>query len=146
MGSSTWTSTSAAVRSSGFSAAPVPGKTTTIRLLLGLIRASAGTARVLDATPGRTRPSSTDRWRISGAIRATFRSSPLANNSINLARLRGLSPRARRVLAERLEVVQPPRSRKLSRGNRQKIGVVAVFMGAEPLLVLTSPPAGSTLD
>ena len=34
------------------------------------------------------------------------------------------------------------RINRLSRGNRQKIGVVAAFMGREPLLVLDEPTSG----
>jgi len=32
--------------------------------------------------------------------------------------------------------------KKLSRGNRQKVGVVQVFMGTEPLLVMDEPSTG----
>ena len=118
------------------------GKTTTIRLLLGLIRPSAGRASVL----GR------DAWADAPAIHrhvAYLGSDPgylgeltPAEQLDYLARLRGLPRGTWRPLAERLELDPAVRIRKLSRGNRQKIGVVAVFMGAEPLLVLDEPSSG----
>jgi ABC-2 type transport system ATP-binding protein len=45
-------------------------------------------------------------------------------------------------MAERLELDTSVRIRKLSRGNRQKIGVVAAFTGDAPLLVLDEPTTG----
>jgi ABC-2 type transport system ATP-binding protein len=59
-----------------------------------------------------------------------------------LASLRGLPRRAWGPVAERLELDTSVRIRKLSRGNRQKIGVVAAFMGHEPLLILDEPTSG----
>ena len=59
-----------------------------------------------------------------------------------MARLRGLSPGAWRPMAERLELDPTVPIRKLSRGNRQKVGVVQVFMGDEPLLVMDEPTSG----
>ena len=59
-----------------------------------------------------------------------------------LAELRGLPRRCWQQLAERLELDPTVRIRKLSRGNRQKIGVVAAFMGHEPLLILDEPTSG----
>jgi ABC-2 type transport system ATP-binding protein len=59
-----------------------------------------------------------------------------------LAELRGLPRRVWAPLVERLELDPTVRIRKLSRGNRQKIGVVAAFMGREPILVLDEPTSG----
>jgi ABC-2 type transport system ATP-binding protein len=59
-----------------------------------------------------------------------------------LARLRGLPRGVWKTLAERLGLEPAVQVRKLSRGNRQKIGVVAVFMGQEPLLVMDEPTTG----
>jgi ABC-2 type transport system ATP-binding protein len=59
-----------------------------------------------------------------------------------LAHLRGLPGGAWRGLAERLELDPSIPTRKLSRGNRQKIGVVAAFMGHEPLMVMDEPTTG----
>lgn len=59
-----------------------------------------------------------------------------------MARLRGLPKGAWRNVAERLELDPTVQVRKLSRGNRQKVGVVQVFMGEEPLLVMDEPSSG----
>jgi ABC-2 type transport system ATP-binding protein len=59
-----------------------------------------------------------------------------------LAALRGLPKRAWAVMAERLELDSSVRIHRLSRGNRQKIGVVAAFMGHEPIVVLDEPTSG----
>jgi ABC-2 type transport system ATP-binding protein len=45
-------------------------------------------------------------------------------------------------MAERLELDPGVQIRKLSRGNRQKVGVVQAFMGEEPLLVMDEPTSG----
>ena len=59
-----------------------------------------------------------------------------------MARLRGLPDGAWRPVAERLELDPTVPVRKLSRGNRQKVGVVQAFMGDEPLLVMDEPTSG----
>jgi ABC-2 type transport system ATP-binding protein len=118
------------------------GKTTTIRLLLGFLRPSGGRAMIF----GR------DAWTDAAAIHervAYLGSDPgylggltAAEQLDYLGALRGL-PRGRwRAVAERLDLDPTVRIRKLSRGNRQKIGVVAAFMGDEPLLVLDEPTTG----
>jgi ABC-2 type transport system ATP-binding protein len=59
-----------------------------------------------------------------------------------LARLRGLPTRAWRPIAQRLDLDPTVQVRKLSRGNRQKVGVVQAFMGEEPVLVMDEPTSG----
>jgi ABC-2 type transport system ATP-binding protein len=118
------------------------GKTTTIRVLLGFLRATAGEARLFGL----------DAFADAAAIHrdvAYLGSDPgflgeltAAQQLDYLARLRGLAPRCWASLAERLELDATVRIRRLSRGNRQKIGVVAAFMGAEPLLILDEPTSG----
>jgi ABC-2 type transport system ATP-binding protein len=118
------------------------GKTTTIRLLLGFLRPTAGEARLL----GR------DAFRDAATIRgnvAYLGSDPgflgeltAAEQLDYLAALRRLPHRAWAPLAERLELDPHVRIRRLSRGNRQKIGVVAAFMGHEPLVILDEPTSG----
>ncbi len=118
------------------------GKTTTIRLLLGFLRPTAGGVRVL----GR------DAFGEAAAIHAQvsylgsdpgFLGELTAAEQLDyLGRLRGLPRRAWGPLAERLELDPTVRIKRLSRGNRQKIGVIAAFMGREPLLVLDEPTSG----
>ncbi len=118
------------------------GKTTTIRLLMGFLRPTSGGATIF----GR------DCWRDAPAVHraAAYVASepgylgnlPGADQLDYLARLRGLERRAWRPLAERLELDPTVPIRRLSRGNRQKVGVVAAFMGSEPLLILDEPTSG----
>jgi ABC-2 type transport system ATP-binding protein len=59
-----------------------------------------------------------------------------------MARLRGLPRGAWRSIAQRLDLDPTVQVRKLSRGNRQKVGVVQAFMGDEPLLIMDEPTSG----
>jgi ABC-2 type transport system ATP-binding protein len=118
------------------------GKTTTIRMLLGVIRPSAGMATVWGL----------DAWGDAPAVHrslAHLGSDPgylgeltAAQTLDHVAALRGLAGGAWRPLAERLELDPTVQVKKLSRGNRQKVGVVGVFMGTEPLLVMDEPSTG----
>jgi ABC-2 type transport system ATP-binding protein len=118
------------------------GKTTTIRMLLGLIRPSAGTASVWGL----------DAWGEAAAVHrrlAHLGSDPgylgdlTAGQTLDhVGALRGLAKGAWRPLAERLDLDPTVQVKKLSRGNRQKVGVVQAFMGTEPLLVLDEPSTG----
>jgi ABC-2 type transport system ATP-binding protein len=118
------------------------GKTTTIRLLTGLIRPTSGGATIFGL----------DAWRDSVAVHrrlAYLGSDPgylgeLTAGELldHLATLRGLRRGAWRSLVERLELDPKVQIRKLSRGNRQKVGVVQAFMGEEPLLVMDEPTTG----
>jgi ABC-2 type transport system ATP-binding protein len=118
------------------------GKTTTIRLVLGSIRPHAGCVRVFGL----------DAWVEQHAAHARLAYLPsdpgflgeltVADQLDYLAGLRGLRLGVWRQLAERLELDRTVQIRKLSRGNRQKVGVVAVFMGHEPLLIMDEPTSG----
>ena len=118
------------------------GKTTTIRLLLGAIRPTDGSVKVF----GR------DAWAESSAVHRQlaylggdpgFLGELTVREQLDyLAGLRGLGRGAWQRLAERLELDRNIQIRKLSRGNRQKVGVVSVFMGHEPLLVMDEPTSG----
>jgi ABC-2 type transport system ATP-binding protein len=118
------------------------GKTTTIRLLLGLIRASAGTASVWGRDAWADAPTIHRRVAYVGSDPGYLGELTAGEQLDYLTRVRGLPQGAWRALAERLELDPSVQIRKLSRGNRQKIGVVAAFMGAEPLLVLDEPSSG----
>ena len=118
------------------------GKTTTIRTLIGLLRPTAGGARIFGL----------DVWHEAAAIHgrmAYLGSDPgflgeltTAAQLDYLAHLRGLPTGVWRDLVDRLELDPSVPIKKLSRGNRQKIGVVAAFMGHEPLLVMDEPTTG----
>ena len=119
------------------------GKTTTIRLLLDLIRPTSGTARALGLDPRRD---GTELHRRVGYLPGDFvvdgRQSA-AQCLEFLAGLRGGVPRARiDALAGRLDLDLHTAIRRLSKGNRQKIGLIQAFMHHPELLILDEPTSG----
>ncbi|WP_026929720.1 ABC transporter ATP-binding protein [Glycomyces tenuis] len=119
------------------------GKSTTIRILLDLIRPTAGEVRVLGADPRTTGPEL--RRRIG------YLPGELAIEGRNTARelLRFLADRHGAVPGERIEeladLLDLDLSRKvgkMSKGNKQKVGIVAAFMHRPELLVLDEPTSG----
>ncbi len=119
------------------------GKTTTIRLLLDLIRPTAGRATVLGADP---RAHGVDLRRRIGYLPGDFvvDGRQTARQLLTyIGNLRGGVPRARvEELAERLGLDISVRIRSLSKGNRQKVGLVQAFMHDPELLLLDEPSAG----
>ena len=118
------------------------GKTTTIRLLLGFLRPTRGAARIFGRDAFRDAPRIHAGVSYLGSDPGFLGELTSAEQLDYLARLRHLPRRAWGPLAERLDLDPRVRIRKLSRGNRQKIGVIAAFMGHEPLLVLDEPTSG----
>ncbi len=118
------------------------GKTTTIRVLLGFLRATRGVARVFGRHAFDEAPLIHEQVAYLGSDPGFLGELTSAEQLDYLARLRGLPRGAWRPLAERLELDPTVRIRRLSRGNRQKIGVIAAFMGHEPLIVLDEPTSG----
>lgn len=119
------------------------GKSTTIRILLGLLRADAGQARVLgcdpwsDAVPLHHRlayvPGDVNLWpNLTGGQAIDL-----------LAKLRGNFDKARRDdLCERFTLDPSKKARTYSKGNRQKVALVAAFASDVELLLLDEPTAG----
>ena len=119
------------------------GKTTTIRILLGLLRADAGTARLLDGDP----------WKDAVALHRRLAYVPgevnlwpnLSGGEVIdlLGRLRGgLDPHRRADLLERFQLDPRKKGRTYSKGNRQKVALVAALASDVELLVLDEPTAG----
>ena len=119
------------------------GKTTTIRLLLGLHRPSAGRAELFGV----------DAWREPVAAHrrvAYVAGEPFLWPSLTstetfdyLARLHGGSDRAYRdALIERFKVEPDKKVRALSKGNRQKVQLVAAFASRADILILDEPTSG----
>jgi ABC-2 type transport system ATP-binding protein len=119
------------------------GKSTTIRLLLDLIRPTSGTAEVLGADPRTAGPAL--RRRI-GYLAGDFVVDGRQTGRdllTYLGNLRGGVPRSRvDELAGRLDLDLDRRIKGLSRGNRQKVGVVQAFMHEPELLILDEPTSG----
>ena len=119
------------------------GKSTTIRVLLGLLRADAGTVVLLGGDP----------WRDAVAIHGRLAYVPgdvvlwpnlTGGETIDaLGALRGgLDPARRAALIDRFELDAAKRGRAYSKGNRQKVALVAALASDAELLVLDEPTSG----
>jgi ABC-2 type transport system ATP-binding protein len=118
------------------------GKTTTIRVLMGFIAPTSGRARIFGRDAW-TEAAEAHRSVAFVSGEPAYLGDLTAGQTLGyLAVLRGLPTTAWRPLAERLDLDPRVPIRKLSRGNRQKIGVVQAFMGHEPLLVMDEPTTG----
>ncbi|MFF0575682.1 ABC transporter ATP-binding protein [Streptosporangium saharense] len=119
------------------------GKTTTIRILLGQMRADAGRAELLGGDPWRDATELHRRLAyVPGDV--TLWPSLTGGEVIDLlGRVRGgLDPRRRDELLERFELDPRKRCRAYSKGNRQKVALVAAFASDVELLVLDEPTSG----
>ena len=119
------------------------GKTTTIRILLDLLRPSAGRAEVLGTTPREGGPELRARigylpgdLTMNGRLTARALLTHLANLRAGAGADR-IAP-----LAERFGLELDRGFRGLSKGNRQKVGVVQAFMHEPELLILDEPTSG----
>jgi ABC-2 type transport system ATP-binding protein len=119
------------------------GKSTTIRILLGLLRADSGTARLLGGDP----------WKDTAALHRRLAYVPgdvnlwpnLTGGEVIdlLGRLRGgLNKPRRDELLERFELDPRKKGRTYSKGNRQKVAVVAALSSDVELLILDEPTSG----
>jgi ABC-2 type transport system ATP-binding protein len=118
------------------------GKSTSIRLLLGLIHPSEGTASLLGFD---VRRDSVEARRHAGYLPGDLRLADRltgAEQLDSLARLRGTAAPLRDELCERFGAVLDRPIRELSKGNRQKLGLVQAFMHRPELLVLDEPTSG----
>ncbi|MBM6401086.1 ABC transporter ATP-binding protein [Phycicoccus sonneratiae] len=119
------------------------GKSTTIRVLLGLLRADAGTATVLGRDPWRD---ATDLHRLLAYVPGDVVLWPSLSGGETidlLGRLRGgVDEARRRRLVERFELDETKKGKAYSKGNRQKVALVAALASDVPLLVLDEPTAG----
>ncbi|MFB7447041.1 ATP-binding cassette domain-containing protein [Streptomyces sp. NPDC056194] len=121
------------------------GKSTTIRVLLGLLRPDAGAARLLGRDPWRDAvelhrriayvPGDVTLWRnLSGGEVIDLYGRLRGNGGLDKAR--------RAELIERFELDPTKKGRTYSKGNRQKVALVAAFAADVDLLVLDEPTSG----
>lgn len=119
------------------------GKTVTLRILLGLLRHDAGTVRLLGHDP----------WRDAVALHRRIAYVPgelelwpqLSGGEILdvLGRLQGgMDPRRRDELADRFDLDLRRRARTYSKGNRQKVALVAALAADAELYLLDEPTSG----
>jgi ABC-2 type transport system ATP-binding protein len=119
------------------------GKTTTIRVLLGLLRADGGSARLLGGDP----------WRDATALHRRLAYVPgdvtlwpnfTGGEVIDLlGRLRGgLDAKRRASLLERFDLDPAKKARAYSKGNRQKVALISALASDVELLILDEPTSG----
>src|SRR5436309_9710822 len=119
------------------------GKSTTIRILLGLLRADAGRTVLLGGDPWRE-PVELHRRLAYVPGDVTLWPTLSGGEIIDLlGRLRGgLDPKRRASLLERFELDPTKKGRTYSKGNRQKVGLVAALASDVELLLLDEPTSG----
>jgi ABC-2 type transport system ATP-binding protein len=119
------------------------GKTTTIRVLLGLLRADCGSATLLGGDP----------WRDAATLHRRIAYVPgdvnlwpnLTGGEVIdlLSRLRGGLDKARRTeLLERFDLDPTKKARSYSKGNRQKVVLIAGLASNVELYLLDEPTSG----
>lgn len=120
------------------------GKSTTIRILLGLLRGDSGQVRLLGGDP----------WRDAASLHRRLAYVPgdvslwpnlSGGETIDLLiRMRGFDPRSSRrdELVERFGLDPTKRGRAYSKGNRQKVALVAALATSPDLLLLDEPTSG----
>ncbi|PFG39694.1 ABC-2 type transport system ATP-binding protein [Georgenia soli] len=119
------------------------GKSTTIRLLLGLLRADAGTLRLLGGDPWTQAPELHRRLAYVPGDVALWPNLTGGEVIDLLGRLRGgLDPVRRDALIERFELDPRKKGATYSKGNRQKVALVAALASDVELLLLDEPTAG----
>jgi ABC-2 type transport system ATP-binding protein len=119
------------------------GKTTTIRLLLGLHRPSAGRSTLFGVDAWRDPVSSHRRVGYVAGEPALWPSLTSDETFEFLARIHGSTDAAYRTeLVERFQLDTRKKIRALSKGNRQKVQLVAAFATRADLLILGEPTSG----
>ncbi|WP_341359040.1 ABC transporter ATP-binding protein [Georgenia sp. M64] len=118
------------------------GKSTTIRLLLGLVRPTRGTATILGVPVDDVARA----HRLVGYVPGDVALWPQLTGTETLELLGnvagGVDSPFRDELLERLQLDPSPRVRSLSKGNRQKVALVAAMMTRPEVLLLDEPTAG----
>ncbi|MGA1822603.1 MAG: ABC transporter ATP-binding protein [Thermoplasmatota archaeon] len=119
------------------------GKTTTIRTLMDLIRPTKGSARVLGMDPQKEGAKVRNAV---GYLPSDFGMSSRETSRqylFNLHAMMGKKGYGRiEEIAEIFDLDLDRRIKDLSRGNKQKVGIVSAFMHSPPLLILDEPTTG----
>ncbi|MBB5854447.1 ATP-binding cassette domain-containing protein [Amycolatopsis umgeniensis] len=119
------------------------GKSTTVRVLLGLLHADSGDVRLLGGDP----------WKDAASLHRRLAYVPgdvnlwpnLSGGEVIdlLGRLRGgLDQRRRKDLIERFDLDPKKKGRTYSKGNRQKVAIVAALSSHVDLLIMDEPTSG----
>src|SRR3990170_6287329 len=119
------------------------GKTTTIRILLGLVRADSGTARLLGGDPWRDVAELHRRLAYVQGDVALWPNLTGGEVIDLLGKLRGgFDPKRRATLLERFDLDPTKKGRAYSKGNRQKVALIAALASDVELLILDEPTEG----
>ncbi|WP_281965487.1 ABC transporter ATP-binding protein [Serinicoccus marinus] len=119
------------------------GKSTTIRVLLGLLRADSGTARLLGGDPWADAPALHRRLAYVPGDVALWPGLTGGEVIDLLGRLRGGLDQGRRAdLLERFDLDPTKKGTTYSKGNRQKVALVAALASDVELLLLDEPTSG----
>ncbi len=119
------------------------GKTTTIRLLLGLHRPTAGRAQLFGLDSWRDAVAAHRRVAYVAGEPALWPALTAAETLEFLARVRGGTDLAyRELLVQRFGLELAKKVRALSKGNRQKVALVAALASRAELLILDEPTSG----
>jgi ABC-2 type transport system ATP-binding protein len=119
------------------------GKSTTIALLLGLIRPSAGSARIFDLDVRRDAPAIHRRLAYVPSEANLWPTLTGAETLRFLGNVHGSVDDAyRKELVERFELVPDKKIRAYSHGNRQKVLLIAAFASRADVLLLDEPTTG----
>ena len=119
------------------------GKSTTLRVLLGLLRADSGTARLLGGDPWTQAPELHRRLAYVPGDVALWPGLTGGEVIDLLGRLRGgLDERRRADLVERFDLDPSRKGSTYSKGNRQKVALVAALASDVELLLLDEPTSG----
>jgi polyether ionophore transport system ATP-binding protein len=119
------------------------GKTTTIRLLLGLIKPTAGQARIFGLDVQRDKVAVHARAAYVPGEATLWPSLTGAETLHLLARIHGETDVAYRdLLVKRFDFDPARKVRAYSKGNRQKINLIAALASRADLLILDEPTAG----
>lgn len=119
------------------------GKSTTIRVLLGLLKANAGQIRLLGGDPWTDVVALHSRLAYVPGDVALWPSMSGGEAIDLLGSLRGgLDENRREDLIERFELDPTKRGRQYSKGNRQKVAIVAALASDVELLILDEPTSG----
>jgi ABC-2 type transport system ATP-binding protein len=119
------------------------GKTTTIRLLLGLHRPTGGSATLFGVDCWRNTVEAHRRVAYVAGEPFLWPSMTAEETLEFLARLHGGTDRAyRRLLVDRFALEPSKKVRALSKGNRQKVQLIAALATRADLLLLDEPTSG----
>lgn len=119
------------------------GKTTTMRMLTGLISPMSGSASILGFDIRNREPEMLGRIGYLPGTLALYENLSSRDFFDFIARIRKRDCSTQiNKLAERLRLDLEPHIHDLSKGNRQKVGVIAAFMHEPDVLILDEPTSG----